>query len=174
MPTPDIPASAAAALLPPPPQALRAALGRFATGVSIITCAGPGGAPVGLTANSFSALSLDPPLVLWSLRLASSSLAAFDAAPHFAVNVLAESQVDLSRRFAASQGDKFAEGAWGPGLGNAPVLAGCAAVFECEVATRQVAGDHVLFIGRVLRLADLAVAPLLFQGGHYRMLGEVL
>ncbi len=179
MQPPDIPATATvepeAARLPvPTPPLLRAALGRFATGVTIITCAGPGGAPVGLTANSFSALSLDPPLVLWSLRQASGSLAAFDASPHFAVNVLAESQVDLSRRFASPQADKFAEGAWGTGLGGAPVLAGCAAVFECEVASRQVAGDHVLFIGRVLRLADLSVAPLLFQGGHYRMLGEVL
>ena len=153
---------------------LRAALGRFATGVTIITCAGPDGTPVGLTANSFCALSLDPHLVLWSLRRVSPSLAAFDAAPHFAVNVLAETQVDLSRRFASPVPDKFAEGAWGAGLGGAPVLAGCAAVFECEVASRQVAGDHVLYIGRVLRLADLSVAPLLFQGGHYRMLGEVL
>ena len=161
-------------MLPPPPLLLRAALGRFATGVTIITCAGPGGAPVGLTANSFNALSLDPPLVLWSLRQASTSLAAFEAAPHFAVNVLAESQVELSRRFAASGHDKFDDGAWAIGLGGAPVLAGCAAVFECERASRQLAGDHVLFIGRVLRLADLSVAPLLFQGGHYRMLGEVL
>ena len=178
MPPSDIPASLPSLnggdLSPPPPQALRAALGRFATGVTIITCSGPEGLPVGLTANSFSALSLDPPLVLWSLRQASSSLAAFEAAPHFAVNVLAESQVDLSRRFASSQPDKFAEGAWGAGLGGAPELTGCAAVFECEVASRQVAGDHVLFIGRVLRLADLSVAPLLFQGGHYRMLGEIL
>jgi 3-hydroxy-9,10-secoandrosta-1,3,5(10)-triene-9,17-dione monooxygenase reductase component len=178
MPPPDIPASPPAADLTPPappaPLALRAALGRFATGVTIVTCTGPDGAPVGLTANSFTALSLDPPLVLWSLRRASASLAAFEAAPHFAVNVLAETQVDLSRRFASPQADKFGEGAWGPGLGGAPVLAGCAAVFECEVASRQVAGDHVLFIGRVLRLADLSVAPLLFQGGHYRMLGEIL
>jgi 3-hydroxy-9,10-secoandrosta-1,3,5(10)-triene-9,17-dione monooxygenase reductase component len=179
MPTPDIPAGPVAGPTPsdlplPSPQLLRSALGRFATGVSIITCSGPGSLQVGLTANSFSALSLDPPLVLWSLRQASSSLAAFDAAPHFAVNVLAESQVDLSRRFASSAADKFAEGAWSPGVGGAPVLAGCAAVFECEVASRQVAGDHVLFIGRVLRLADLSVAPLLFQGGHYRMLGEIL
>lgn len=179
MPPPDNPASPDATLqdgvlLPPAPLVLRAALGRFATGVTIITCCGPNGLPVGLTANSFNALSLDPPLVLWSLRQASSSLAAFEAAPHFAVNVLAESQVDLSRRFASSQADKFGDGAWAPGLGGAPVLAGCAAVFECEVASRQVAGDHVLFIGRVLRLADLSVAPLLFQGGHYRMLGEIL
>ncbi len=175
MPPPDIPANPLiAALLPPPPQALRAALGRFATGVTIITCNAPGGVPVGLTANSFCALSLDPPLVLWSLRQASSCLPAFDASPHFAVNVLADNQVDLSRRFASAQADKFAEGAWGCGLGGVPVLAGCAAVFECEVASRQIAGDHVLFIGRVLRLADLSVAPLLFQGGHYRMLGEIL
>ena len=82
------------------PMALRAALGRFATGVTIITCRGATGSPMGLTANSFASLSLDPPLVLWSLRQASSSLAAFDAATHFAVNVLAETQVELSRRFA--------------------------------------------------------------------------
>ena len=186
MTVPDIPAPAPAA--PPLPDplsdplpadplsvaSLRAALGRFATGVTIITCRGADGAPVGLTANSFTSLSLAPPLVLWSLRQASSSLAAFEAAEHFAINVLAETQVDLSRRFAAATTDKFAEGVWADGHGGAPVLSGCAAVFECRIETRQVAGDHVLFIGRVLRLADLAVAPLLFQGGHYRMLGEIL
>ena len=156
------------------PDALRAAMGRFATGVAIITCRTAAGAAVGLTANSFASLSLDPPLVLWSLRQASSNLPAFDGAPHFAVNVLAETQVDLSRRFASSTADKFAEGHWADGLGRTPVLAGCAAVFECAVEARHRVGDHVLFIGRVLRLSDLSVAPLLFQGGHYRMLGEVL
>jgi 3-hydroxy-9,10-secoandrosta-1,3,5(10)-triene-9,17-dione monooxygenase reductase component len=156
------------------PQALRGALGRFGTGVTIITCLDEAGAPVGLTANSFNALSLDPPLVLWSLRQASPSLPAFRAARHFAINVLAETQVDLSRRFASPVQDKFAEGLWASGQGGAPVLAGCAAVFECETEQHQVAGDHVLFIGRVRRIADLAVAPLLFQGGHYRMVGEIL
>jgi flavin reductase (DIM6/NTAB) family NADH-FMN oxidoreductase RutF len=156
------------------PQALRAALGRFATGVTIITCRDGAGLPVGLTANSFASLSLDPPLVLWSLRKASSSLAAFELARHFAINVLAQTQVDLSRRFASSQVDKFAEGPWADGLGAAPVLTGCSAVFECATEARHDVGDHVLFIGRVLRLADLSVAPLLFQGGHYRMVGEVL
>jgi 3-hydroxy-9,10-secoandrosta-1,3,5(10)-triene-9,17-dione monooxygenase reductase component len=156
------------------PQVLRAALGRFATGVTIITCRDAAGQPVGLTANSFASLSLDPPLVLWSLRRVSSSLAAFEGARHFAVNVLAETQVELSRRFASSLAGKFNEGPWADGLGGAPVLAGCAAVFECASEARHEVGDHVLFIGRVLRLADLAVAPLLFQGGHYRMLGEVL
>lgn len=166
----------AAALPPDDPSAgtLRAALGRFATGVTIITCRGADGAPVGLTANSFASLSLDPPLVLWSLRQASGSLAAFQAAAHFAVNVLAETQVDLSRRFASASTDKFGDGVWAEGHGGAPVLTGCAAVFECRTESCQPVGDHVLFIGRVLRLADLAVAPLLFQGGHYRMLGEIL
>ena len=155
-------------------QSLRGALGRFGTGVTIITCLDAAGSPLGLTANSFGALSLEPPLVLWSLRQASPSLTAFMAARYFAVNVLAETQVDLSRRFASTVADKFAEGVWAPGQGGAPVLAGCAAVFECRTESHQLAGDHVLFIGRVLRLADLAVAPLLFQGGHYRMAGEIL
>ena len=157
-----------------PSDTLRAALGRFATGVAIVTCVGADGDPVGLTANSFNSLSLQPPLVLWSLRLASPSLNAFASAAHFVVNVLAEAQVDLSRRFASQMSDKFAAGAWAPGLGGAPVLAGCAAVFECRLQAQHETGDHRLFIGQVLRLTDLAVAPLLFQGGHYRMLGEVL
>ncbi|MBI3368508.1 MAG: flavin reductase family protein [Burkholderiales bacterium] len=156
------------------PLALRAALSRFATGVTIVTCRDAAGAAIGLTVNSFASLSLDPPLVLWSLREASLSLDAFRAARYFAVNVLAETQVDLSRRFAAAVGDKFAEGLWGTGVEGAPVLAGCTAVFECETVSQKAAGDHLLFIGRVLRIADLGGAPLLFQGGHYRMLGEVL
>ena len=160
---------------PPTPQALRAALGRFATGVTIITCLDAEGRAVGLTANSFASLSLDPPLVLWSLRKASGSRAAFEAARHFVINVLAETQVDLSRRFASpAVPDKFAEGAWAPGLGGVPVLAGCAAVFECQAEACHDVGDHLLFIGRVLCLADLAMSPLVFQGGHYRMVGEVL
>ena len=157
------------------PQALRGALGRFATGVTIITCLDGEGRAVGLTANSFASLSLDPPLVLWSLRKASGNRAAFEAAGYFVINVLAETQVDLSRRFAASaQADKFADGVWAPGLGGVPVLAGCAAVFECQAEACHDIGDHLLFIGRVQRLADLAVSPLVFQGGHYRMVGEVL
>lgn len=154
--------------------ALRSALGRFATGVTIVTCIDRDARRVGLTANSFNALSLDPPLVLWSLRRASPSLAAFAGAGHFAVNVLAENQIALSRRFAASRPDKFDEGVWSAGEGGAPVLAGCAAVFECATAAQQDAGDHVLFIGRVLRVGEAPIAPLLFQAGHYRMLGEIL
>jgi flavin reductase (DIM6/NTAB) family NADH-FMN oxidoreductase RutF len=153
---------------------LRTALGRYATGVTIVTCIGADGGPVGLTANSFSALSLQPPLILWSLRSASANLAAFLAAPQFAVNVLAESQVELSRRFASPLPDKFAEGQWSSGLGGVPVLAGSAAVFECEKVSSQTAGDHLLFIGQVLAVTEAPVTPLVFQSGHYRMLGEIL
>lgn len=166
--------------LPPAPPApiadlaLRAALGRFTTGVTIVTCLDAAGAPVGLTANSFSALSLDPSLVLWSLRRASASLPIFQAAPHFVVNVLAESQVDLSRRFASSATDKFAQGQWSAGEGGAPVLSGSAAVFECQQFAQHDMGDHVLFIGRVLRASESTVPPLVYQAGHYRMLGEIL
>jgi 3-hydroxy-9,10-secoandrosta-1,3,5(10)-triene-9,17-dione monooxygenase reductase component len=153
---------------------LRTALGRFATGVTIVGCRGADGSAVGLTANSFSALSLQPPLVLWSLRSASPNLPAFMAASHFAVNVLAENQVDLSRRFASRLSDKFSEGSWSAGLGGAPVLAGGAAVFECAQVSAQTAGDHVLFIGQVLRVSEAPLMPLVFQSGHYRMLGEIL
>ena len=158
----------------PKPQQLRLALGRFTTGVTIVICRDATGTPVGLTANSFSGVSLDPPLVLWSLRRASPSLLVFHAASHFTVNVLAESQVDLSRRFASARLDKFADGVWTDGCNGAPVLAGCAAVFECETLSRQEAGDHLLFIGRVLNSSESALPPLVFQSGHYHMLGEIV
>jgi 4-hydroxyphenylacetate 3-hydroxylase, reductase component len=156
------------------PLQLRGALGRFATGVTIVTCLDAQGASVGLTANSFNSLSLEPPLVLWSLRQSSPSLAAFAAARRFAVNVLTEAQVDLSRRFASRTEHKFDEGAWARGEHGAPVLSGCAAVFECEQHSHQAIGDHVLFIGRVMGYSESPLPPLVFQGGHYHLLGEVL
>jgi 3-hydroxy-9,10-secoandrosta-1,3,5(10)-triene-9,17-dione monooxygenase reductase component len=155
-------------------RVLRAALGTFATGVTVVTCRGPDGEGVGLTVSSFSALSLEPALVLWSLRLASPSLQAFDAARHFAINVLAEGQVDVSRRFASPVQAKFDEGQWHEGLYRVPVLAGCAAVFECEQQSHQLAGDHRLYIGRVLKLQSQPVPPLVYHGGRYHLIGEVL
>lgn len=155
-------------------KALRSTLGRFTTGVTIATCRDADGRAVGLTANSFNSLSLDPPLVLWSLRSASPALSAFRAASHFAINVLSEAQVGLSRRFASAVADRFAEGQWADGAGGAPVLAGCTAVFECALHSQQQAGDHVLFIGLVERMHEAALPPLLFQAGHYRLLGEIL
>ena len=155
-------------------KTLRSALGRFTTGVTIATCRDLDGRPIGLTCNSFNSLSLDPPLVLWSLRAASPALAAFREASHFAINVLSEAQVGLSRRFARAVPDRFAEGQWADGIGGAPVLGGCTAVFECALQSQQEAGDHVLFIGQVERMHEAALPPLLFQAGHYRLLGEIL
>jgi 3-hydroxy-9,10-secoandrosta-1,3,5(10)-triene-9,17-dione monooxygenase reductase component len=154
------------------PDELRRALGRFVTGVTIVTCRDEHGAPVGLTANSFNALSLDPPLVLWSLRESSSTIGAFAGASHFAVNVLAADQVELSRRFARPSSAKFDEGDWTDGQGGAPLLAGCVAVFECRRHSHHAAGDHVLFIGEVERIGGAAATPLVYHAGHYRTLSE--
>lgn len=154
--------------------ALREALGGFATGVTIVTCRGADGLPVGLTVNSFNALSLDPPLVLWSLRLASPSLAAFDAATRFAVNVLAEAQIELSRRFASAVPGKFDNGLWGEGSGGLPLLGGSAATFECERISSQAAGDHRLYIGRVMVARAQPVPPLVYHAGRYHLLGEIM
>lgn len=154
--------------------ALRAALSGFATGVTIVTCRDGQGAPVGLTVNSFNALSLSPPLILWSLRLASPSLAAFDAATHFAINVLAEAQVDLSRRFASALPGKFDEGQWVDSSHGLPLLAGNAATLECTLLSQQTAGDHRLYIGQVLTIAAQPVPPLVYHGGRYHLLGEIL
>ncbi|MET0382062.1 MAG: flavin reductase family protein [Burkholderiaceae bacterium] len=151
---------------------LRRALGRFVTGVTIVTCLDGRGARVGLTANSFNALSLDPPLVLWSLRVSSASIEAFTAASHFAVNVLSAGQIGLSRRFARPSSAKFDEGEWTDGQGGAPSLAGCVAVFECRRHSHHPAGDHVLFIGEVERIGGSAATPLVYHEGHYRTLRE--
>lgn len=163
-----------AAAAPFDARTLRAALGGFATGVTLVTCRDPAGESVGLTVNSFNSLSLEPPLVLWSLRLASPSLAVFDESTHFAINVLAEGQVDLSRRFASAVPNKFDDGLWHEGIGRLPLLTGSAATLECERVSRQDAGDHRLYIGRVLRVQWQPVPPLVFHRGHYHLLGEVL
>lgn len=154
--------------------ALRSALGRFATGVTLATCCDAQGTPVGLTVNSFGALSLEPPLVQWALRVVSPALPAFEAAGHFAINVLAESQLELSRRFASPSERRFEHGRWSPGQFGAPVLAGALAVFECRRHAVQRHGDHVLFIGEVLHHVAHAGAPLLFHASRYRRLGDPL
>jgi flavin reductase (DIM6/NTAB) family NADH-FMN oxidoreductase RutF len=153
---------------------LKAALGRFSTGVTVITCVDASGAWVGLTVSSFSALSLQPPLVLWSLRHASASLGAFLASARFAVNVLAADQTGVSHRFAVPGEQRFAEGGWVLGLHGAPLLPNATAVFECETVSHQVAGDHELFIGRVLACTHSDRAPLLYSSSHYHRLGSRL
>jgi len=154
--------------------ALRSALGRFATGVTLATCLDASGAPVGLTVNSFGALSLDPPLVQWSLRCESPSLPAFQAAGHFAINVLTEAHIELSRRFAAAHGKRFEHGRWHPGRHGCPVLAGALAVFECERRSADRHGDHVQIIGEVLHHSAHSGPPLLFHASRYRRMGDPL
>src|SRR3954451_5484057 len=112
------------------PRDFRNALGTYATGVTIITAAGADGKPYGLTCNSFASVSLNPPLVLWSLGMFSQGLSIFQNASHFAVNVLGASQQELATKFAKSSDDKFDGSKWVPGLGNAPVLKDSVANFQ--------------------------------------------
>ena len=149
------------------PRHLRSALGRFATGVTVITTRTPEGKLEGLTANSFSAVSLDPPLVLWSLRQNAPSLQSFQSAGYFSISVLAADQTYLSRHFATPAEDKFATVPHGTGLGGCPVLQGALASFECSTEHRVVGGDHIIFIGRVHRATYRDGEPLIFSAGQY-------
>lgn len=149
------------------PRQLRSALGRFATGVTVITTRGASGKLEGLTANSFAALSLDPPLVLWSLNRRSPSLPGFQESGFFAVNVLSASQIDLSHRFATPSADKYEGLSFEVGLGGCPLLDNPLATFECETEVKVDGGDHVIFIGRVGRITLRDGEPLIFSGGQY-------
>ena len=159
--------------LPDDTRALRDAYGRFATGVTVVTAIDPDGQPIGLTVNSFSAVSLHPQLVLWCLDNASHNLEAFRRASHHVLNVQAAGQEDISTRFATWPVDRFAGLAWHAGAGGAPLLAGCCASFEVANETWHAGGDHTIFVGRVEKFAATpAPAPLLFHGGEYRTLPE--
>jgi flavin reductase (DIM6/NTAB) family NADH-FMN oxidoreductase RutF len=156
----------------PPPffssDEFREALGMFATGVTIVTTRAADGKLVGLTANSFNSASLNPPLVLWSLARGAASMVALSTGSHYAINILAADQVKLAERFATKDVDRWADVAFTEGLGGAPVLAGCAASFECFNRSRYDEGDHVIFVGEVERCSHRAGAsPLLFHGGRF-------
>jgi len=148
-------------------RALRDALGRFATGVTVITTRGPGGEPVGMTANSFAAVSLEPPLVLWSIARQSPSYDAFEEAPHFAVNVLRAGDRDLSNHFATPAEDKFDGVGFVDGIGGAPLLGDPLASFECRTWQRYDGGDHLIIVGLVERFVCAEGRPLLFYSGGY-------
>lgn len=145
----------------------RRALSRFATGVAVMTTLQDTGVPAGVTVNSFSSVSLEPPLVLWSLALSSSMFVHFERGGHFGVNVLARDQTELSRRFATRGLDRFAGVSWAPGPTGVPLLANVLATFECAVQDRHPAGDHVIFVGRVLHYREAAGDPLVFHSGAY-------
>ncbi|MFT3973174.1 MAG: flavin reductase family protein [Amaricoccus sp.] len=147
---------------------LRDALGCFATGVTVVTTEGPDG-PLGITANSFASVSLDPPLVLWSPARKSRRFPAFEAASHFAIHVLSGGQRLLAERFSST--DRGFDGLDViRGIGGVPLLAGCAARFECRHAAGYDGGDHLIVVGEVLRIEQADVPPLVFWHGSYREL----
>jgi flavin reductase (DIM6/NTAB) family NADH-FMN oxidoreductase RutF/DNA-binding MarR family transcriptional regulator len=148
------------------PRGFRRALGHFATGVTIVT-AQCDGQLAGMTANSFSSVSLDPPLILWSIGKSSQSLSLFEKADCFAINVLASDQMDLASRFARSGVDKFVGVQWHPGVGGAPCLPGASATFECTKHAVIDAGDHFVWLGKVERYSRAQREPLLFSHGRF-------
>lgn len=149
------------------PKEFRQALGCFATGVAVVTTLETDGDPIGLTINSFNSVSLDPPLILWSLALEAPSHGAFSRAPSFAVNVLAEHQLDLCQQFARPSDDKFEGVSWQSGADGAPLLTDAIAHFECRTYRAYDGGDHTIFLGRVHRVRSHPGRPLIFHRGSF-------
>ena len=146
----------------------RTSLAMFATGVTIVTARAPDGSLVGLTANSFNSVSLNPPLVLWSLSQAAGSMAALSSGSHYAINILAADQKTLAERFASKREDRWKDVAFTEGASGSPLLEGAAATFECFNRSRYEEGDHVIFVGEVERCSHrVGAAPLLFHGGKF-------
>lgn len=148
-------------------KAFRNALGQFATGVTVITTVDADGNKIGMTANSFSSVSLDPMLVLWSIAKTSKSFAAFTEARHFAIHILSAEQKALSGQFASNCEDRFCNVPHRIGLGGVPVLEDYSAVFECEMESRYEGGDHIIIVGRVIEFDNRGKAPLIFHAGRY-------
>lgn len=156
----------------PDSNEFRKTLGTFATGVTIITTRARDGTPVGLTVNSFNSVSLEPPMVLWSLAKQSGSLPVFEVAEYWAVHILSAGQEDLAKKFARSGEDKFAgltieDGAW-----KTPLLTGCAARLQCKTSFRYEGGDHIILVGEVEYFEHSDLPPLVFHGGKYAVAVE--
>jgi len=147
-------------------RAFRRSLGQYPTGVAVITARHNGGL-VGMTVNSFASVSLDPPLILWSIRRESQSCDAFRSVEHFAVNVLAHDQVQVSQWFSTAHPEKFKMITWDAGLGGAPLIHGTVAQLECQRVSVQDAGDHLILIGEVKQHAHFDGKSLVFSGGEY-------
>lgn len=145
----------------------RNALGQFSTGVAVVTTRAADGRKVGITANSFTSVSMEPPLVLWCPSSKANSLGDFGSATHFAINVLASSQHMLSRQFATPSEDKFAGVDTRDGVGGIPIIEGAVATFECRTVARYRAGDHEIYVGEVEGYSALGGEPLVFHGGKY-------
>jgi 3-hydroxy-9,10-secoandrosta-1,3,5(10)-triene-9,17-dione monooxygenase reductase component len=145
----------------------RRALSSFATGVAVVTTTDAHGARVGMTISSFNSVSLDPPLVLWSIAEDAYSYDAFMSADYFAVLVLTEGQQDLASRFARKSINKFEGLECHEGVHGLPLLSEFAACFECRTEYRYDGGDHKIIVGRVLRFEDRETDPLIFYRGHF-------
>jgi flavin reductase (DIM6/NTAB) family NADH-FMN oxidoreductase RutF len=146
---------------------LRRALGKFATGIAIVTTEAENGKREGLTINSFASVSLDPPLVLWSLKREAPSIETFIASGKFIINILSADQAELSAHFARPQEDKFADINYGSGENGCPQFPGCLAQFECETVEVLDGGDHAIFLGRVQKFAESSGMPLIYSEGKY-------
>lgn len=154
------------------PIKLRNAFGSFVTGVTVITGRDAHGNPVGMTANSFSSVSLDPPLALWSIAKTATAFEIFHQAAHFTIHVLHSGQEQLSRQFAAKNTDKFANTVHELGVADVPRLTDYAARFECAVEHRYPGGDHIILVGRILAFDHTEKEPLVFYKGQYKTLVE--
>ncbi len=152
-------------------RAFRACLGQFATGVTVVTCRSAAGHRCGITANSFSSVSLDPPLILWNIAKESNSLKDFLAADHFAVHILTSEQEALSQHFARTDHTLFDNVKYSDSQHGVPLLPDCLAVFECSTHAIYEAGDHHIIVGHVDSFSWERADPLLFFSGNYRDLG---
>jgi 3-hydroxy-9,10-secoandrosta-1,3,5(10)-triene-9,17-dione monooxygenase reductase component len=151
------------------PKDFRQALGMFATGVTIVTTRASDGSPVGVTANSFNSVSLNPPLVLWSLAKNARSVEAFTGGQHWNVHILSQEQEGLSNLFARAGEDKFGQQVLEPGVTSAPLLTGCSARFQCKTMFQYEGGDHIIFVGEVLSYDRTERPPLLYVTGQYAL-----
>ena len=145
----------------------RHALAQFATGVTVVTTRAADGAPTGLTVNSFNSVSLQPPLILWSLSLKAGPLAAFRDCACYAINMLAADQLDIAKRFASRGVDRFAGTDWHAGPHELPIISGGVATLIVSSRNQHVEGDHLILIGEVTQFEAPGGAPLIFHDGSY-------
>ena len=147
----------------------RSALGNYVTGVTIVTALGKSSRPVGMTANSFASVSLDPPLVLWSIDKSAPEAEDFEVASHYAIHILDQDQRQLSQTFANESADKFADLPIEQGISGLPLLDQFAVRLQCEISNRHDEGDHIILIGKVLDVCVQDTDPLVFFNGYARL-----
>lgn len=148
----------------------RQALGRFATGVTIITTVTPDGKYIGMTANSFNSVSLDPPMVLWSIARNASNYSHFSKCQYFAVHILSGEQKNLSEQFSQKVEDRFSGVDINVGQGGLPLIKDVSAIFQCKMSYQYEGGDHVILVGEVLEFDQYECEPLIFHSGQYAKL----